>query len=79
MVAISSAQRREPVSTKGQTEKSGRPTRKSVSPPIPDIVNGGRADPSGADLTFATQQATISQSERQIQSSTRTNVLLVVL
>jgi hypothetical protein len=34
---------------------------------------------SGADLTFAALQAGNSQSERQIQSSTRINILLVVL
>ena len=34
---------------------------------------------SGADLTFATLMAEYSQSERQIQSSTRINILLVVL
>jgi hypothetical protein len=28
-------------SAKGQTEKSGRTTRKSASPPTPDIVNAG--------------------------------------
>jgi hypothetical protein len=35
--------------------------------------------PSGADLTFANPAAANSQSERQIQSSTRIKVLLVVL
>jgi hypothetical protein len=34
---------------------------------------------SGADLTFATLLAKNSRSERQIQSSTRINILLVVL
>jgi hypothetical protein len=64
------------------------PTRPSiVLPPIPSRYSTsimprgglGMKTSSGADLTFATQQATISQSERQIQSSTRINVLLVVL
>ena len=35
--------------------------------------------PSGADLTFATHPAAASQSECQIQSSTRIKYLLVVL
>src|ERR1700737_3994480 len=34
---------------------------------------------SGADLTFATLRAARSSCERQIQSSTRINILLVVL
>jgi hypothetical protein len=33
---------------------------------------------SGADLAFATPYAARSKSERQIQSSTRINILLVV-
>src|SRR5689334_21456193 len=37
------------------------------------------SDASGADLTFATPQATNLQSERQIPSSTRINILLVVV
>jgi aromatic-L-amino-acid/L-tryptophan decarboxylase len=35
---------------------------------------GARRAASGADLTFAIQKATNSQSERQIQSSTRINI-----
>src|SRR5690242_21914455 len=43
------------------------------------LASRDHAAPGGADLTFATGQATNSQSERQIQSSTKINILLVVL
>jgi hypothetical protein len=43
------------------------------------VGKGGANLTSGADLTFATHQAKNWQSERQIQSSTRINILLVVL
>jgi hypothetical protein len=50
---------------------------------MPEIAiwncSGGSASAaSGADLTFAIVLTTHSQSERQIQSSTRINILLVV-
>jgi hypothetical protein len=51
------------------------PTKQPILQPEPEFAGLF----SGADLTFANLMAAISRCERQIQSSTKINILPVVL